>query len=139
MADPEKNGAGAASTSREAESESEKSAGKRVTRASARGQAPRREKAVDSAKKSRKCSKPQKKRPAVENPEVLRKRSRSFLDQEAGEESIDEGSSRASKGKAARKGNQASSPQDVPGQSSSEGDGNLSESDRYVQNFVSTC
>ena len=140
MPDPQKNGA----ASKEAESEKEESAGKRITRARARVQATRRdssvqEKGVDSAKKSRKCSSPKKKRPTVENPEALRKRSRSFLDQGAGEESIAERSPRASKGKAPRKENQASSPQDAPVESSSEEDGDLSESDRYVQNFLSTC
>lgn len=142
MPDPEKNGA--ASTSKEAESEKEGSAGKRITRASARVQATRRgssvqEKGVDSAKKSRKSTSPKKKRPSVENPEAVRKRSRSFLDQEASEESVADRSSRASKGKAPRKENQASTRQDAPAESSSEEDGDLSESDRYVQNFLSTC
>ena len=129
MPDPEKNGA--ASTSKEAESEKE---GKRITRSSAGGKAPRRDGSVQKkVKRSRKSSVPKKtgvSAPArVEDREALRKRSRSFLDQEAGEESIDEGSSRASKGKAPRKETQGD-PQGAPGECSSEEEGDMSESDR---------
>ena len=134
MPDPEKNGA--ASTSKEAESKKEASAGKRITQASARAKAPQRDSSVqkkgdDSVKNSRKSTIPKRKglsAPApVENPEALRKQSRSFLDQEAGEESIHERNSRAPKGKAPRKENQVSSPQGAPGESSSEEDGDLSD------------